>query len=96
MKEVIVIKGRPALAGVAEGYAMVCPNSIQGWAGIDPRSGKILEKGHVHEGETYDAMQPVCRCCLILLPWLLWLVLPVPWSLGQFGYASCRLGCYPD
>ena len=52
MKKTIVIKGRPALAGIAEGYAMVCPNSIQGWAGIDPRSGKILEKGHIHEGET--------------------------------------------
>ncbi len=62
MKKTIVIKGRPALAGVAEGYAMVCPNSIQGWAGIDPRSGRILEKGHIHEGETYDGKILVVPC----------------------------------
>ena len=62
MGRTIVIKGRPAMGGVAEGYAMVCPNSIQGWAGIDPLTGKILEKGHVHEGECYDGKILVLPC----------------------------------
>lgn len=62
MAKTIVIKGRPAMPGIAKGYAMVCPNSIQGWAGIDPLTGKILEKGHVHEGESYDGKILVVPC----------------------------------
>ena len=54
MAETIVLQGRPAFKGIAEGYAMVCPNSIQGWAGVDPLTGKIIEKGHIHECESYD------------------------------------------
>ncbi len=54
MAKTIVLKGRPAYKGVAEGYAMCCPNSIQGWAGVEAKTGKIIEKGHVHEGESFD------------------------------------------
>ena len=54
MSDTIVLKGRPAFRGYAEGEAMVCPDSIQGWAGINPKTGAILEKGHIHEGESYD------------------------------------------
>lgn len=54
MAETIILKGRPAFRGVAKGIAMVCPNSIQGWAGVNPLTGCIIEKGHVHEGESYD------------------------------------------
>ena len=54
MGKTIVLKGRPAYPGVAEGYAMCCPNSIQGWAGVEAKTGKIIEKGHVHEGESFD------------------------------------------
>ena len=46
------LKGRGAIKGIAEGEALVCPDSIQGWAGIDDISGKIIEKGHVAEGES--------------------------------------------
>ena len=62
MAKTIVIKGRPAMPGIAKGYAMVCPHSIQGWAGIAPLTGKILEKGHVHEGESYDGKILVVPC----------------------------------
>lgn len=54
MKKTVVIKGRPAYPGVAAGVAMCCPNSIQGWAGIDPETGRIIECGHIHEGESYN------------------------------------------
>ena len=47
-----VIKGRGAIKGIAEGTALVCPDSIQGWAGIDDITGIIIEKGHVAEGES--------------------------------------------
>ena len=46
-----IIKGRGAIKGIAEGEALVCPNSIQGWAGIDDITGIIIEKGHVAEGK---------------------------------------------
>lgn len=45
-----VLKGRGAYAGVAEGIALVCPDSIQGWAGVSDTTGQIIEKGHVAEG----------------------------------------------
>lgn len=45
--------GRGAVAGVVEGEAMVCPNSIQGYAGIDHTKGLIIEAGHVHEGKSF-------------------------------------------
>lgn len=47
-----VIQGRSLIGGMAEGFAMLCPNSIAGWAGVDDKTGKIIERGHVHEGES--------------------------------------------
>lgn len=49
--EKIIIKGRPAIKGIAEGEALVCPESIQGWAGIDDHTGNIIERGHSQEGK---------------------------------------------
>lgn len=48
------IKGRGAIKGIAEGETIVCPDSIQGWAGIDDITGIIIEKGHIAEGECID------------------------------------------
>ncbi len=48
----IIIKGRGVVKGVAEGLALVCPESIQGWAGINDQTGVIIEKGHVEEGKS--------------------------------------------
>jgi predicted aconitase with swiveling domain len=49
--EKIILKGRKAIPGVVEGEALVCPESIQGWAGVDDRTGVIIEKGHSQEGQ---------------------------------------------
>lgn len=46
--------GRKAIGGVVEGEALVCPESIQGWAGIDDRTGVIIEKGHSQEGKNIN------------------------------------------
>ena len=60
--ETIKIYGRGVLNGVAEGEAMVCHESIQGWAGVDEKTGKIIEKGHSHEGECIDGKILVLPC----------------------------------
>ena len=50
--EKIIIKGRGVIPGVVEGRALVCPHSITGWGGIDPRTGEIKEVENVNVGET--------------------------------------------
>jgi len=57
-----VIVGRGALKGIVEGEALVCPDSIQGWAGVDDVTGVIIEKGHVAEGESIDGKILVLPC----------------------------------
>ena len=44
MSEVITIRGRKVVAGVAEGEALVTRERISGWGGVDPRAGTIVEK----------------------------------------------------
>ncbi len=58
----IVIKGRPGIKGIAEGEALVCGESIQGWAGIDDRTGLIIEKGHSEEGKSIEGKILVLPC----------------------------------
>lgn len=48
------LRGRGAVPGIAEGRALVCPDSIQGLAGVDAKTGVIIEKGHVEEGQSID------------------------------------------
>ena len=48
----LIIKGRGVIAGIVEGEALVCPNSITGWAGIDPQTGIIREHGNVNQGRS--------------------------------------------
>lgn len=60
--ENIILKGRGAVKGVVEGEAMVCPESIQGWAGIDDHTGVIIEKGHSQEGKSIDGKILVLPC----------------------------------
>ena len=40
------------IPGIVEGEALVCPNSITGWAGIDPETGIIKEHGHINKGRS--------------------------------------------
>ncbi|ATW25153.1 aconitase X swivel domain-containing protein [Candidatus Formimonas warabiya] len=46
----IILQGRGAIKGIAEGRALVCPETIMGWNGIDAKTGLIIEKGHPLEG----------------------------------------------
>jgi predicted aconitase with swiveling domain len=48
--EPIVIRGRGALGGVAEGPALISRRTVTGWGGIDIRTGKVKEPGHPLEG----------------------------------------------
>ncbi|HCT92362.1 MAG TPA: hypothetical protein DF613_13455 [Lachnospiraceae bacterium] len=52
VSERIVLKGRPAYPGKAAGKALVCPDSIQGWAGVSEETGCIIEAGHPEEGKS--------------------------------------------
>lgn len=56
------IIGRGALAGIAEGIALVCPESIQGWSGVSDTTGKIIEKGHSQEGACINNRILVLPC----------------------------------
>lgn len=60
--EKILLKGRVAFEGSVEGEALVCPESIQGWAGIDDHTGKIIEKGHSQEGVCISGRILVLPC----------------------------------
>ncbi|MBS3970299.1 MAG: DUF126 domain-containing protein [Clostridia bacterium] len=46
----VIIKGRGAIGGIAEGRAMVSRRTIQGWSGVDEKTGLVVEKGHPFEG----------------------------------------------
>lgn len=49
--EKIILKGRPTYDGIAEGAALVCPDSIAGnTGGLDDLNGTILEKGNSNRG----------------------------------------------
>ena len=48
--ETIVIRGRGALGGVAEGPALISRRTITGWGGVDIRTGIVKEPGHPLEG----------------------------------------------
>lgn len=63
------IQGRPAWGGTVEGYAFVCPTSIQGWSSIDVNTGVVLEKGHVHEGDSFAGKILVVPCSRGSLGW---------------------------
>ena len=52
MGDRMVLRGRPTFGKQAEGYALVCPDSIMGWNGVDMETGVITEKGHIHEGKS--------------------------------------------
>ena len=48
----ISLKGRGVVDGVVEGEALVCPQGITGWGGIDPRTGVIKEYENVNRGRS--------------------------------------------
>ena len=50
--ERIIITGRGVIPGEVEGEALVCPESITGWGGIDPQTGIIKEYENVNVGKS--------------------------------------------
>jgi predicted aconitase with swiveling domain len=48
----ITLKGRGVIPGIVEGEALVCPKSITGWGGIDPKTGIIKEYENVNRGKS--------------------------------------------
>lgn len=46
------INGRGVIGGIAEGEAVVSRETIQGWSGLDDRTGTIIEEGHPLKGQT--------------------------------------------
>ncbi len=50
--EKIIIKARAAFKGKAEGYALVCPDSIAGWDGINPLTGVIKDYHSINRGKS--------------------------------------------
>ena len=48
----ITLKGRGVIPGIVEGEALVCPKSIAGWGGIDPKTGIIKEYENVNRGKS--------------------------------------------
>ncbi|MEQ3549593.1 DUF126 domain-containing protein [Pseudonocardia nematodicida] len=45
-----VLRGRTMVPGVVEGEALVSPETISGWGGIDPATGTIIEARHALAG----------------------------------------------
>jgi len=46
----IRLKGRGVVGGVAEGVAVVSKEPISFFGGVNPKTGKIIERGHALEG----------------------------------------------
>ena len=46
----ITLHGRTVVPGYAEGEALVSPEPISGWGGIDPAAGRIIEPRHALNG----------------------------------------------
>jgi len=47
----MILKGRKVVSGVVEGEALVCPDPVSFYGGIDPDTGKIAESGHMLYGQ---------------------------------------------
>jgi predicted aconitase with swiveling domain len=45
------IKGRGVVRGRAQGYALVTTEPVSFFGGLDPRTGRIIEKNHELEGK---------------------------------------------
>src|SRR5688572_18166197 len=52
MSQAIVISGRGAHPGVAEGEALVCDTALSGWDTFDLATGAVNEIGHPLHGQS--------------------------------------------
>ncbi|MEM2896887.1 MAG: DUF126 domain-containing protein [Candidatus Bathyarchaeia archaeon] len=51
MSNTLVIRGKSAVKGFAEGEALVSKSRISFTGGVDPETGIVIEKGHELEGK---------------------------------------------
>jgi uncharacterized protein len=51
--EVITLRGRCVVPGVAEAEALVTMDRVSGWGGVDPRTGTIVETRHELRGQSF-------------------------------------------
>jgi len=52
MKAKVILEGRRVASGRAEGEALVSSEGISFYGGVDPETGKVVEKGHPLEGKS--------------------------------------------
>ena len=52
-RELIVLRGRKVVGGVAEGEALVTRETISGWGGINPMQGTVIETRHELRGVSF-------------------------------------------
>ena len=45
-KQIVTVRGRGAYPGIAEGMALVGPDTVPGWDAFDPETGAVLEPGN--------------------------------------------------
>jgi predicted aconitase with swiveling domain len=51
--QIVVLKGRKVVGGVAEGEALVTRQTISGWGGINPMLGTVTETRHELRGVSF-------------------------------------------
>ena len=51
--QVIVLRGRTVVPGVAQAQALVTRERISGWGGVDPRTGTVVETRHALRGQSF-------------------------------------------
>ena len=51
--DILTLRGRAIVGGIAEGEALVTHDRISGWGGIDPRTGSIIETRHELRGQSF-------------------------------------------
>lgn len=78
MKEVLIIRGRGAVSGRAEGEALVCPDGLAGNSGaLGDVDGVIYEKGNINYGVSIQNK-----------------ILVVPCSKGSNGFSAHMKGAF--
>ena len=58
--EVITLRGRKVVGGVAEGEALVTRQTISGWGGVNAMTGTIIETRHELLGVSFKDKVLVC------------------------------------
>ncbi len=53
MADIITLRGRKVVPGIAEGEALVTNQRVSGWGGVDPRTGTIVETRHELRGQSF-------------------------------------------